>query len=132
MDEPTPDDLTIGPAARLLRRIPKSLVYVMDDGGSRPASGAFKTKKGEGLSVYVEEALQERGLAPSDVLIGHEAEFFVVAITAGLIRECGLGVVWDPDDDDPILGEAHAMITGRINERAQRRMANECDQVIWI
>lgn len=106
-------------------------VYVNEDGTTRPFSGAFKKGQDEALSVYIEPMLVERGLTYANALDGHEDRFLLVAVTAGFIRELGLGIVPDPDDDDGLRGQAHGGITGKLNEAARDAMAKNCEHLIW-
>jgi hypothetical protein len=106
-------------------------VYVHEDGTSRPFSGAFKKGRDEALSVYIEPLLVERGLSYANALDGHADRFLLVALTAGFIRELGLGIVRDPDPDDGLRGQAHGVITGKLNEAARDAMARNCEQLIW-
>ena len=127
-----PDDPSVPDDARLLRRVSKTIGVYRGEGGSRVASGAFKTRDpDEGLSVYIENELDRRGLTAQDVLAGLEGQFYVVAIPASLVRSLGNGVIRDPDPADGLRGEAHAVITGRRRDKVLTALASGSEHVIW-
>jgi hypothetical protein len=102
------------------------------EGQSRVASGAYKTRDpDEGLSVYIESELAARGLQPEAALAGMEGDYYLVAIPASLPRSRGHGVIRDPDPDDGLRGEAHALITGRRNDKTRELLASGSERVVW-
>lgn len=128
--EPNPDDETILDDARLLRRVPRGWVYRLADGGSRPFSGSFKAKPGQ-LSVLAEPLLHERDLTYHNALDGLADRFLLVAVTAGQVRDLGLGIIRDPQADDGLRGEAHALVTGRLSDEARDVLASACEKLVW-
>jgi hypothetical protein len=103
----------------------------MSDGTSRPNSGSFKPKRGEPPSVFVETVLLEHDLTAENALDGHETDFWLVAVTAGLLREQGLGVVLNPDQSDLPRGYAHALITGPITGTALDALTGNAQKIVW-
>jgi hypothetical protein len=127
-----PDDHSIPGDARLLRRVSQTIGVYRGEGGSRVASGAYKTRPpDEGLSVYIESELVARGLTPQDALAGLEGQFYLVAIPASLVRSLGNGIVRDPDPTDGLRGEAHALITGRRPDKVLTALASGSEHVVW-
>lgn len=127
------DDPTIANDARLIRAVSRAR-WIVDDGegGKRPASGAFQDLTDahgtRGMSVYIEEVLHELGLDHHAVLEVFD-EHALVVLTAGLVRDCGLGVVHAPIDGP--IGPAHAHATGRKTPGMQNRLARESERLIW-
>lgn len=76
------------------------------------------------MSVSIESVLSQVGLGPDDVLRNHEG-FGLVALTVGLVREHGQGVVRRPLAEDL----AHAEVVGSKTRSVRRTFAKEA---VWI
>src|SRR6266852_2979158 len=97
---PYTDDLGIANEDDLWRRIHPSWVFFdANEGRVRPTSQAFKdSSDGTPMSALLaKEDTPHRALAAS----WGEKGFSLAAITAGLARQRGLGVVRDPQPEDP-------------------------------
>ena len=127
------DDLSIGNDARLIRALSRSK-WIVDDGsgGLRPASGGFQdvtdAEGVKGMSVFMEDVLTELGLDHTAVQVEFN-EHALVVITAGLVRECGLGVVRAPRPGP--AGPAHAHVIGKKTPGKQNRLARDCERLVW-
>ena len=112
------DDDSIPDDARLLRRIPPGHV-AKNTPTRRPQSDCFKNSPdGSGISVAVwEEEEQPENLLSDTPTPGYGIGW----ITAGDVREQGLGVVPDPIDTDP----HHALIQGmrKSHNKIRRKLA---------
>jgi hypothetical protein len=116
------DDPTIPDEAELWRRIPHWHVHFdVRLNRLRPASAAFDDDPDSDMSVV----LADETPGPDAVLAGHQG-FALAAITAGLARACGLGVVRDPLPDNP----AHAVVFGPKTNAVIRRLARQATWVI--
>jgi len=134
VQEPTEpnDDPSIPNDTRLIHRIRKDAVFRSPDGRVvRPNNGAFRPRRGERLSVYVESVLLAHGLTVEIVLDGHEDGYVLVAITAGDVRALGLGVVADPDESDGDRGLAHALLTGHLTGHVRDELVIHCERIGW-
>jgi hypothetical protein len=124
MAAPGPDDdPTISDDAELWRRVPPDF-YIHDErlGHRRPSSGAFDNHR-DGSPMSAVLAAESRGVEA--VLAGHEG-YGLVAITAGLARACGQGVVRAPLPDEP----AHAHVVGPKTNSVKKRLAREARSIV--
>ena len=104
------DDISIGNAERLYRRIHRSLLVKDEDTGlARISSGAFKDKE---LSVHLESVLDEAKLSPESCLRNHNAHK-LVSIKAGDARAFNQAVCRDPTAEDI----SHGLVCGSKNSR---------------
>lgn len=111
------DDKSIGDGAILYRRLPPEQLPDREDGlGKRAATNAFNdTRDPAGVSVYLQEVMENLGLDVKDVIHGFGSGWGVAAVLASQVREQEMGVVRDPDppDTDPHpCNAAHALIKG--------------------
>src|SRR5262249_43305892 len=121
------DDPTIPDEAELWRRIhPKQWERDENLGRVRPVSGAFDDPSdGSPMSVDLADVHIQLGRGPEAALAGHEG-FALALITAGLVRECGLGVARQPLSENP----AHAVGFGKKTPKIRRRLAREARWVV--
>ena len=115
------DDASISDNEVVLRRISER-AYIFDEnlGRLRPSSQAFLQNGPEGLvSVYLESETTHSAVAAE----GPEA--YLAAITAGELRELGLGIVRDPSSGGP----GHCEITGRKTRGILNRIARQAQ---WV
>jgi hypothetical protein len=70
------------------------------------------------MSVIPAAESEKEGRGPHEVLADHPG-YGLASITAGLARQCGLGVVRRPIDKDP----AHAEVIGQKTKSASRKLA---------
>ncbi len=121
------DDPTIPDKAELLRRIhPKQWELDENLRRIRPVSGAFDDPSdGTPMSVDLAEVYIQMGQSPEAALIGYE-EFALTSITAGLVRECGLGVARQPLPKNP----AHTVVFGKKSQKIRRKLAKEAHWVV--
>lgn len=116
------DDPTIADETELWRRIPPWHVHHDERlGRLRPASAAFDDDIDDPMSV----AIADEAAGPDAVPAGHES-FALAAITVGLARDCGLGVMRDPLPDNP----AHAVVFGRKTGAVMRRLARGATWIV--
>lgn len=116
------DDVSIPDETELWRRIPPWHVHHdVRLGRLRPASAAFDDDVDDPMSVVIATG----AAGPGAVLAGHEG-FALAAITAGLARACGLGVMRDPLPDNP----AHAVVFGHKTGAIMRRLAREATWIV--
>ncbi|MFN8556142.1 MAG: hypothetical protein U0531_01900 [Dehalococcoidia bacterium] len=71
--------------------------------------------------------IAEPAARPDAELAGHEG-FALAAITAGLVRSCGLGVARDLLPTNP----AHGLVFGRKTRSVLRRLAREARWVVQL
>jgi hypothetical protein len=123
LDGEVPDDSTIANECRLFRRI--SAQYVTAEGEHfRISSQAFNNSSdGSGMSVWLEDTMQELGLSPADALVGHD-HTWLVALTAGNMRHERQGVVRTPEPAEPAHGEV-------LGSKASSRRGRIRDQATW-
>lgn len=110
------NDPTIRAETNVYRRIRRAEV-VWDDSRKRwrPSSVAFQHFE---LSVALEDTLREAARVPADALPVLMAEYpYLVALTAGFVRQHDQLVVRDPDDDEP----AHGLVVGDKMHPGRRR-----------
>lgn len=84
----------------------------------RASSQAFRAARDRPISVYVKSILDEHGLPPESILIGHE-DFYLVEFTAGFVRSLSLGIV--PFDDINDVG--HAELRGSMTDSRKDKLA---------
>lgn len=128
-----PDDPAIADGCLLLRRISPSFIVPDGAGGRRVSSAAFQAQTGpygDGVSVYVRDWLETRGLDDSAVLIGHPDHGLAI-LEVTYVRSIGLGVVGRPDPDDGLRGEAHAEVVGTNSKSTQRKLAKASVIQLW-
>jgi hypothetical protein len=108
------DDLTIPDEAELWRRIPPWHVIPDENiGDIRPSSAAFEDDPdGAPMSVYLADECKDPQLA----LAGHEG-FGLVAITAGLARQCDQIVVRQPVPGPP----GHVVVAGKKTDSVRKK-----------
>lgn len=109
------DPQTIPDRVRLFRRInPNWIVYDYNKNEWRPSSQNFQdSQDGTPMSVFAENIATEHEEKPRDFLLGSWSAWFLGAVTAGWMRECGQSVYLDlhnqePDDVHP----SHAAVEG--------------------
>lgn len=115
------DDASISDNEVVLRRISER-AYIFDEnlGRLRPSSQAFLQNGPEGLvSVYLESETTHSAVAAEG------PEPYLAAITAGELRELGLGIVRDPSSGGP----GHCEITGRKTRGILNRIARQAQ---WV
>lgn len=110
------DDPTISDDADLWRRIPpRHIVLDENIGDIRPSSAAFENDlDGAPMSAY----LAEECIDPQIALASHEG-FGLVAITAGLARECNQLIVRQPVPGPP----GHVVIVGAKTDSVRKKFA---------
>lgn len=128
IDPPPSDDPAIADNWQLLRRIPK---WIVDDkaGGSKLSRQAFEDLEGS-VSVYVEERLGELQLTDNDVLDGHPG-YGLLSVEARTVRDCQLGIVWDPEEGDGLRGQAHAGVMGNKTPSRRRQLVDGSEVRVW-
>ncbi|SMD36641.1 hypothetical protein SAMN04488029_3003 [Reichenbachiella faecimaris] len=106
---------------RLLRRVQfLHPSFIKEDG--TPASSSFTLKKGEnGLSVDVER------LTDYDKSIQDSSRFRLYALKASYTQELGLDNVLDPIEGN----SAHALIKGNFNRSISRKLAANCEKILY-
>ncbi len=121
------DDLSIPDDAVLWRRVtPEQCVKDTSSGEYRPSSAAFKDHPdGSPMSVLLADEVEASGRSAESVLAAYKG-YGLVAFTAGLVRELGLGIVRSPLDYEP----AHAEVFGRKTRSVRRTLARRCEWVI--
>ncbi len=117
------DDPSIPDEAELWRRVPPDF-YTYDErlGRRRPSSGAFDNHR-DGSPMSVVLAAESRGV---DAVLAGYAGYGLVAITAGLARACGQGVVRAPLPDEP----AHAHVVGAKTSSVKKRLARDARSIV--
>lgn len=135
--EPPEDDPEIADTELLYRRIhPKQMVPDANTGEHRVSSGDWDDESGL-VSIYLGTGLEALGVAPIDILDGHPLHTLVV-VDAKSAREVGMGVIRDPDPDDPHpRAPAHGLLTGlhsngKQARRKQRRPLAKASRVIEL
>jgi hypothetical protein len=120
------DNASIHDEAALWRRVPPwPFIYDENLARWRPSSAAFADDPdGHPMSVVLAEVVAAAGRVPAQILLGHDG-FALAAITAGLARGSGQGVVRDPPWDEP----AHALVIGPKTKAVQRRLAKAA---VWV
>lgn len=120
-----PNDASIHDESVLWRRIPPwHIIYDENLGRWRPSSSAFADDPdGQSMSVVLAEAVG--GRSGAEILTGHEG-FALAAVSVGVVRACGLGVVRDPLESEP----AHALVVGPKPKAVQRRLAKAAAWVV--
>jgi hypothetical protein len=119
------DPVGIPDSTRLYRRInPDWIVYDSNSGERRPTSQNFQdSKDGSPMSVFAENVMIARGESPVDLLRGIWNEWFLVAIPAGWMRECGQEVYLDTANQDPDdWRPSHASVRGRKDGKVRARL----------
>jgi hypothetical protein len=116
------DDTTIQDEDDLWRRIPPNWIVPDENrGGWRPASQAFNDHP-DGSPMSVKLAKEER---IEDVMASHSG-FFLVAISAGLARQCEQKVARDPLPDN----SAPAVVVGKKKGSVRAKFAKEARWVV--
>jgi hypothetical protein len=102
MAEQKDDPVGIPDNTRLFRRIdPHQVVYDKDRKERRPTSQNFNdSKDGTPMSVFAENVAIAHGEAPADFLRGRWSEWYLVAVTAGAMRQLGQEVYLDSFNQD--------------------------------
>lgn len=110
------DDPTILDDAELWRRIPPWHVVSDENiGDIRPSSAAFEDDpNGEPMSAYLADECKDPHIALAD----HES-FGLVAITAGLARECKQIIVRQPAVGPP----GHVVLIGKKTDSVRKKFA---------
>lgn len=121
-----PDDSSIPDDSLVYRRISPEHVVVDDQNpGGRPSSQAFQDHRESGaMSVSLGVDLGISGSDPMTLLEGWE-EHGLVSLPVSNLREHGLGIVRDPQSDDP----AHALVWGRKKGAVGTKLAKSA---VWI
>ncbi len=121
MREGLTDDTSIGDDDIVLRRVSER-AYIFDEnlGRFRPSSQAFLQNGPDGLvSVYLESETTHSAVACEG------PEPYLAFISAGELRELGLGIVRDPSSGGP----GHCEITGRKTRGMLNRIARQAQ---WV
>jgi hypothetical protein len=116
------NDPDIPDTAVLWRRVP-ARHYVFDEnlGRNRPSSEAFEDNPdGTPMSVF----LASDCTGPEVALAGHEG-YGLVAIAAGLARQCNQAVARDPSE-----GPAHVVVVGKKTSSIKTKFAKQCTEVV--
>ena len=95
------DDLSITNDAQVWRRVPDTRIVVDDDTGERrPSSQAFNDDDhADPMSVYLADTVQRSNRSPESILESFPG-YGLVAVTAGHIRDCQLGIFRSPTAKD--------------------------------
>jgi hypothetical protein len=104
-DESIPHDETI---LRRIKKHPDCLLPDLATGELGIKAGALIFDKGDGMSVHQDSLRHELGVLRQDMCdweTHHAIEF-----EADVVRDGDGGVVHKDDPDDPVLGEAHALV----------------------
>jgi hypothetical protein len=103
MPAPEDDPVAIPNETRLFRRIsPSMIVYDSNLGERRPTSQNFQdSTDGTPMSVYAENLAKAHGESPEHFLQGRWSAWYLVAVTAGRMRELGQHVYPDSANQDP-------------------------------
>ena len=81
---------------------------------------------GTPMSVFAENIAQANGERPEDFLRGPWEGFYLAAVKAGSMRECGQEVFPDPDNQDPNdKFHSHSAVRGRKDKTKLRRKLAE-------
>lgn len=135
-----PDDKTIDDDTLLYRRVmncpdPPAKQIIWDDNKScwRPSSIAFDDNRGSPMSIALGDTLEEVGLDPDSVLIGHE-NFSLVSFPAKVPRDKELGVIRKPIEEDREQGvvadPAHGEVVGKKTSGVKRYLKNNAEWYI--
>lgn len=122
------DDPSVKDEAKLLRRIPPD--WIVPDpknrAGKRASSQAFDDDRdGKPMSVQLADVLIAHGIPVTQVLAGHGG-YSLTAITAGLARANGQGIIRKPRENDP----AHAEVFGKKSKSVRKKLADGAEWVI--
>jgi len=133
-DEPR-DDPSIPDDAALLRRVTPTKFVPLPEGGVRLSSSTFEEMPDRAtgvraMSMLVEGKVVELGSSATDLVAG-KAGWGVVAVSARLIRECGLRIVWAPTPLEGSLSEAHVHVFGKPTGSIQKRLVAGCERRVW-
>ena len=125
------DDATVLDGTLLLRRVPddpgRQLVWDGNQQRWRPSSAAFNDdRRGDPMSVTLEDTLRELGRPLESALDGHEEGYFLAAITALLARQNNQGIQRDPLREEP----AHGLVFGKKSKAVRSRLAKGAAWVV--
>lgn len=121
------DDPSVTDEAKLLRRIPPDWIVPdpKNPAGKRASSQAFDDDRdGKPMSVQLADVLTTHGISVTQVLAGHDG-YALTAITAGLARTNGPGIIRTPRENDP----AHAEVFGKKSKSVRKKLA---DGAVWV
>lgn len=128
-DEPEEmeDDKTIDDDTLLYRRVmnqpcPPVKQIIWDDNTNcwRPSSAVFTNHPdGSPMSIALGDTLEQEGLSPDSVLIGHE-NFSLVSFPAYIPRSKNQGIMRKPLENDPAHGEVFGKKTGGVKKTLQK------------
>ena len=122
------DDPSIKDTCQLLRRIPLKPSHCIWDENLRryrPTSASFEDHpNGSPMSVTLADELLASHRSLEDGLAGLEG-YALAGISAGFVRELGLGVAGEPLDDEP----AHAVVLGKKSKKIRSALAKAA---IWV
>lgn len=131
MSEKATDDSNIEADDQLFRRIPyQPAMIIRDDrlGVWRPTSAAFQDHPdGSPMSVDIASEMEAHNLTPQDCLHGHESTHALAAISVGIVRSIGLGVLKVPLDSNA----AHGQVTGRKSRKNRKELARASDWIVF-
>ena len=133
MSDSTDDPIGIPNSTRLFRRIsPYWVVYDKNRGEKRPSSQNFQNSKDEtGMSVYAENVVIATGEVPADFLRGRWSAWYLAAIPAGWMRECGQRVYLDFDSQDADdINPAHAAVAGDKPTKIRSKLGERFEWVV--
>ena len=123
------DDLTIPDSAILWRRVRYDQTsFDHDQRRLRPSSKAFQDVEQGGvkaLSVFLAEIEHAAGHTAGDILRNHP-DFGLVAVTAGVMRACGLTIVRNPTQENP----GHAHVVGKKTGSVRSKIAKSAQWVV--
>jgi hypothetical protein len=128
------DPFAIPNETRLFRRInPNWTTYDANRKERRPSSQNFQdSPDGTPMSVFAENIAQAAGELPPDFLTGQWSGFYLAAVTAGWMRECGQEVYPDPENQDAHdRFESHTAVRGpKDKQKLRSKLAKGCEWVI--
>ena len=112
----------------------KQIVWDDNKNCWRPSSVAFTDHRdGSPMSVALGDTLEEEGLEPDSVLVGHE-NFSLVSFPAKIPRSKGLGIIRKPIVGDPehgiVADPAHGEVFGKKTKGVRNALKNNAEWYI--
>jgi len=127
------DPLGIPNETRLFRRVnPFQTTYDSNRGERRPTSQCFNDSQDRSpMSVFAENVAMAHGETPADFLRGRWEGWYLVAVTAGWMRDHGQEVYLDLDNQDADdRFHSHAAVKGPKNDKQRKKLADGYEWVI--